>query len=138
MLLKRRRRTVIGLLVSSRERMLTIQMVRECSSMVCILEFCFSSVCQFHTLTTLITPVASHARLPFYSTSPKESEPMDDRDWDSHHTHHKSESVPLDDRDFDSHHEHTTYTKEEMEIEPMDDRDFDSHHVPDAVHPHTV
>ena len=30
---------------------------------------------------------------------------MDDRDFDSVHTHHEEDpSVPLDDRDFDSHH----------------------------------
>ena len=60
-----------------------------------------------------------------------ESEPMDDRDWDSHHNRHKEESVPLDDRDFDSHHVHESHV---TEAEPMDDRDFDSRHLPGPVH----
>lgn len=53
-----------------------------------------------------------------------ESEPLDDRDSLSHHTHHKEETVPLDDRDFDSVH---TRQEEDPSV-PLDDRDFDSHH----------
>lgn len=53
-----------------------------------------------------------------------ESEPLDDRDTLSHHTHHKEETVPLDDRDFDS--VHTRH--EEDPSTPLDDRDFDNHH----------
>lgn len=53
-----------------------------------------------------------------------ESEPLDDRDTLSHHTHHKEETVPLDDRDFDSVH---TRHEEDPSI-PLDDRDFDNHH----------
>ena len=56
-----------------------------------------------------------------------ESEPLDDRDSLSHHTHHKEETVPLDDRDFDSVH---TRHEEDPSV-PLDDRDFDSHY---AVH----
>lgn len=54
-----------------------------------------------------------------------ESEPLDDRDTLSHHTHRKDESVPMDDRDFDSVHTH----HEENPSVPLDDRDFDSHHA---------
>ena len=54
-----------------------------------------------------------------------ESEPLDDRDTLSHHTHHKEENVPMDDRDFDSVH---TRHEEDLSV-PIDDRDFDSHHT---------
>ena len=55
---------------------------------------------------------------------PDESEPLDDRDWDSQHCHHRDESYPMDDRDFDS--VHTVHTTDSV---PLDDRDFDSNHV---------
>jgi len=54
-----------------------------------------------------------------------ESEPLDDRDTLSHHTHHKDDTVPMDDRDFGSVHTH----HEEDPSVPLDDRDFDSHHT---------
>ena len=54
-----------------------------------------------------------------------ESEPLDDRDTLSHHTHHKDDTIPMDDRDFDSVHTH----HEEDPSVPLDDRDFDSHHT---------
>lgn len=60
-----------------------------------------------------------------------ETEPLDDRDFDSHHTHHKTESIPLDDRDFDSH--HSTNHVDDSSI-PLDDRDFDSHHRQEKMH----
>lgn len=60
-----------------------------------------------------------------------ESEPLDDRDSLSHHTHHKDETIPLDDRDFDSVH---TRHEEDPSV-PLDDRDFDSHH---SVHHNAV
>ena len=56
-------------------------------------------------------------------------EPLDDRDFTSHHHTHttKDESVPLDERDFDS--IHTLHEDEEFKTVPLDERDFNSHHM---------
>lgn len=56
-------------------------------------------------------------------------EPLDDRDFTSHHNTHtaKDESVPLDERDFDS--IHTLHEDEEFKTVPLDERDFNSHHM---------
>ena len=56
-------------------------------------------------------------------------EPLDDRDFTSHHHKHttKDKSVPHDERDFDS--IHTLHEDEEFKAVPLDERDFNSHHM---------